>query len=269
MGEATNISWCHSTLNFWVGCTEVSAACNFCYARTMSERYGWAKWGDYPRHRTALSTRHHNPMKWQRTAKQFIEKMSGRRRVFVNSLSDFFDNQVPPDWRADSWALMAECPDLDFLLLTKRPQNIKKMLPASYVEQLVGRDLPPWPWRNVWLGVTAENQEEADRRIPALLKVPATVHFISAEPLLEPIDVSRWMTETGWPHSLDWVITGCESGRNARPFPVDGDRMLRDQCKTAGVAFFEKQRPGTRGKVITDINQFPEDLRIQEFPATA
>ena len=145
MAETTGIAWVDSTWNPWIGCTEVSAACDYCYARTMSERYGWAQWGDHPRHRTAAST-WRKPLAWNREAER-----TGKRRSVFPSLCDPFDNQAPKQWRADLWALIDVTPHLDWLLLTKRPQNIRKML------------APAWefaPPRNIWFGLTAENQEE-------------------------------------------------------------------------------------------------------------
>jgi protein gp37 len=176
--------------------------------------------------------------------------------VFCASLADVFDNQVPDAWRQDLWELISVTPHLDWLLLTKRPQNIGKMLPKP--ETMWCGDDPhyAWPWPNVWLGTTVENQEEADRRIPHLLSVPAPVHFLWCEPLLGPVDLSNtrsslseggsWRDvlecgDSGRLPSIDWVIAGGESGPGARPSHPDWFRSLRDQCQAAGAAFFFKQ----------------------------
>lgn len=117
-----------------------------------------------------------------------------------------------------------------------------------------------WPWSHVWLGVTAENQEEADRRLPVLLRIPAVVHLVSVEPQLELVDLCRYLGA-----GLDWVICGGESGRGCRRFDPDWARFLRDQCRSAGVAFFMKQLGGYPDK-RERIEDLPEDLRIQQFP---
>jgi protein gp37 len=192
-----------------------------------------------------------------------------RRKVFCCSLADVFDNQVPLEWRADLWDLIAATPHLDWLLLTKRPQNMAKMLP----------DLAPWwPWSNVWLGTTAENQIEADRRIPHLLATPAAVRFLSCEPLLGPLhldkiaapkiapdDAHGWSAIWTGNHIgrpvIDWVIAGGESGPRARDMDPAWARSLRDQCKAAGVPFFMKQ--------MARKAPIPEDLMVREFPVAA
>jgi protein gp37 len=253
VGTDSKIEWCTHTFNPWIGCTAVSPACDHCYAERFGARLG-VKWGNHPRRRTA-SSGWKNPLRWNDAAAR-----AGRRdRVFCASLADVFDNQVDPEWRTDLWTLIASTPHLDWLLLTKRPQNIAKMLPGSYVEQLMGQDLP-WPWPNVWLGTTVENQEEADRRITHLVRVPAAVHFLSCEPLLGPINISRHLVgreinrsdwtagvgwrvgaRIGWIPPIAWVICGGESGHKARMMKPAWARSLRDQCASAGVAFFFKQ----------------------------
>jgi protein gp37 len=154
-----------------------------------------------------------------------------RARVFCASLADVFDNQVPMRWRDDLWHLIDQTPNLDWLLLTKRPQNIAKMLPVPE------SGTPPWGdgWPNVWLGTTTENQDEYNRRWPHLAAIRAAVHFISYEPALGPLDI--WATGT----VPDWVIAGGESGPKARPMHPAWARSLRDQCAAAGVPFHLKQ----------------------------
>jgi protein gp37 len=237
MGANTEISWCDHTFNAWVGCTKVSAACDFCYAETWAKRSGHPElWRGTVRRTTPENWK--QPIKWNAKA----ARDGVRYRVFCASLSDVFDNQAPPQWRGDLWGLIHETPNLDWLLLTKRPQNIRHMLPVDWDN-----------FTNVWLGTTVENQTEADRRIPHLLAVPAKVHFLSCEPLLGPVDVSLW-TFLGYPR-IGWVICGGESGGKARPMHPDWARSLRDQCAAAGVAFHFKQW----GEWVTEI-QSPEDI---------
>jgi protein gp37 len=259
MAENSKIEWCDHTFNPWIGCTKVSAACDHCYAETWDKRFSGERWGPHAARTRTKPANWHKPVKWNREA----EASGKRARVFCASLADVFDNHrsILPEWRADLWRLIAATPHLDWLLLTKRPQNIAKMLPEGWGNG----------WRNVWLGTTAENQEEADRRIPHLLATPAAVRFISAEPLLGPVDLeTAWHGETaldagcwgacGWcanghpplhdckmgrgsgdKSGLDWVICGGESGPGARPMHPDWARSLRDQCEAAGVAFHFKQ----------------------------
>lgn len=179
LADITSIEWCDSTFNPWFGCTAVSMACDHCYAEAWAKRSGLVKWGNAPR-RLASDEHWKKPMRWQREARAFFAQHGRRRRVFCASLADAFDNQVDPLWRERLWALIRITPDLDWLLLTKRPQNIAKMLPAHWGEG----------WPNVWLGTTVENQDEANRRIPKLCDVPARLRFLSCEPLLGQLDLT-------------------------------------------------------------------------------
>lgn len=284
MGENSKIEWTHHTFNPWVGCTKVSAACDHCYAEAWAKRWGHGSLWDGDRRRTT-SGNWRNPIKWDAEAAAAGE----RRRVFCASLADVFDNQVPERWRDDLWHMIDRTPHLDWLLLTKRPQNIAKMLPTEKI------GCKPWGtgWPNVWLGTTAENQAEADRRIPALLAVPAVVHFISYEPALGPLDLTRLPFLTGDHRhkqnaltgeallygyglyggpdltvrvdvslpKLDWVIFGGESGPNRRHVDIQWGRYARDQCAAAGVAFFAKQ--------VDKVQPIPDDLMIRQFPRSA
>lgn len=243
MAEFTTISWTDHTFNPWIGCTKVSDACINCYAEAMMDhRYHRVDWGGERKLTSAANWR--LPIRWNKSAKED----SVRRRVFCASLADVFDNQVPDRWRSDLWNLIDRCPALDWMLLTKRPQNIKKMLPSG------------WPWPHVWLGTTTENQIEADRRLPTLLMIPAAVHFASVEPQLEAIDLNGYLT-----NGLDWIIVGGESGSGYRSFDQDWARSLRDQCRNAGAAFFMKQLGGYPDK-RDHVDDLPHDLRIREWP---
>lgn len=245
MAETSAIEWCDSTFNPWIGCTKIAPACDHCYAADMARRYKWVEWGNHPRKRTSDAL-WREPLKWQRQAADFFAEHGRRRRVFCASLADVFDNQVDPLWRFDLWLLIQRTPDLDWLLLTKRPQNIERMLPIFW------EDIR----NHVWLGTTVEDQEHADKNIPHLLKHDAVVRFISVEPMLGAIDLrhvnvpygfhfdalreSFW-GGTGVPARLDWVIAGGESGPQARPSDPRWFRSLRDQCAAAGVPFLFKQ----------------------------
>jgi len=251
MGENSKIEWCDHTFNPFVGCTKISPACDHCYAEAWAKRTGNdALWQSERRRTTDANWR--QPLKWNREA----ERGGVRRKVFCASLADVFDNQVPLHWRDDLWCLICKTPWLDWLLLTKRPQNIAKMLPPGDLWQ-------PWPWPNVWLGCTAENQEEADRRIPHLLAVPAAVRFLSCEPLLGPVSLRRWFTASDddhcWqPGGISWVIVGGESGPNRRPMDLAWARSIRDQCAAVDVAFF--------GKQLDKKTPLPADLMVRQFP---
>jgi protein gp37 len=257
MAAETKIAWADATFNPWVGCQKVSAACDHCYAESWAKRSGHPELWTGDRRRTTEAN-WQGPIKWNRAA----EKAGVRKRVFCASLADVFDNQVPDGWRSDLFALIEDTPSLTWMLLTKRPQNIAKMIWPKWDSGLPS---------NIWLGTTAENQTEFDRRYPYLAAVPAHVHFVSYEPGLEPLSI-----RDAYPVP-DWIIVGGESGPKARPFDLGWARTVRDQCKASGVAFFFKQggsRPilnGARFATLdrsgADISEFPADLQIQEFPA--
>lgn len=232
MAENSGIEWTTHTFNPWIGCTKVSAACDNCYAEAWDARFSgrMKRWGP---HATRTRTKTWgNPVKWNRQAEGAAE----RPRVFVASLADVFDNHrsIEPAWRRELWALIRQCSNLDFLLLTKRPQNIARFLPDDW-----GDGYP-----NVWLGCTVENQTEADRRIWHLITVPAKVHFLSMEPLQGPVDLSAHI------EGLEWVIVGGENGNAYRPVDPDWFRSLRDQCVAAGVPFLFKQWEGRSQREI-------------------
>lgn len=235
MGENTKIEWAHHTFNPWVGCTKVSAACDHCYAEGWAKRTGSPELWSGERRRTGHAN-WQKPIVWNGKA----ELLGIRYRVFCASLADVFDNQVPKEWRFDLFTLIRETPHLDWLLLTKRPQNIAKMLPLDWGDG----------WPNVWLGTTVENQVEGDRRIPILLRVPAAIRFLSYEPALGPLDLwsarypltpSTYVSAFNWGKGIHWVIAGGESGPNARPAHPDWFRGVRDDCIGGSAAFLFKQ----------------------------
>ena len=272
MAENTKIEWADHTFNPWTGCTKVSPACDHCYAEGWAKRSGHVKWGSgQPRRRTS-DANWRMPLKWNREA----ERTGVRPRVFCASLADVFDNEVDPAWRADLFKLIADTRNLDWLLLTKRVGNVMKManevadMPrlGSHTGHLIAHQ---WrngsPPKNVWLGATVVNQEEADRDIPKLLAVPAAKRFLSIEPMLSHIDIKSYLNRH-MEHAvlrIDWVIVGGESGPGARPMSPDWARSIRDQCEEAGVALFVKQMGGSRDK-RGELFDLPDDLRIREVP---
>lgn len=236
MAEVTGIEWTDSTFNPWWGCTKISPACDHCYAADLDKRTGGNHWGNVPRRRTGEKN-WNEPRRWQKRAAEFFANHGRKRRVFCASMADVFDNQVDTEWRDDLWALIRECPDLDWLLLTKRPQNIEKMLP-TYWDDIKA---------SIWLGTTVEDQLRADQNIPHLLQHDSAVRFLSCEPMVGSIDLrGAWlgMGDNLGPdvlHKVDWVIAGGESGPQARVADPAWFRQLRDDCAAHGVPFLFKQ----------------------------
>lgn len=229
MAENSKIEWCDHTFNPWIGCQKVGPGCDNCYAEAQQKRFGYdVYFGVGNERRRTRPANWKLPLKWNRKA----EKEGVRYRVFCASLADVFDNAVPAQWRVDLFNLIESTPHLDWLLLTKRIGNVQKMLKTH--DWLAGQ-------KNVWLGITVCNQDEADRDIPKLLDIPAEYRFLSIEPLLGPIDLNAANGLHGDPGQIDWVIVGGESGSNARPMHPDWVRLLRNRCIEAGVPFFFKQ----------------------------
>ena len=265
MAENTKIEWTDHTFNPWIGCTKVSPGCDHCYAENlMDTRMGVASWRPGAERVRTKEANWKMPLRWNAQADAFMDQHGRRQRVFCASLADVFDNAVDPQWRADLFKLIAETPNLDWLLLTKRIGNVRGMLAElahGSDPDLTLLDMMPLP--NVWIGTTIVNQAEADRDIPKLLDVPARVRFLSMEPLLGPVDLTHievfggdaeifplkgttdCVDDEGAPTddvpALDWVIVGGESGPGARPMSPDWARSLRDQCAAAGVPFLFKQ----------------------------
>lgn len=302
MGEKTEISWCDATFNPWMGCTKVSQACQNCYAeRDMDHRYGKVQWGPSGTRSKTSDANWRKPLKWNRDA----EKAGIRVSVFCASLADVFEdwqgpildhnrqqlfhviNGIKPsqsksiskrweaqgctpitmdDLRCDLFALIDATPNLDWLVLTKRPENVKKMWPAKFDGPTKVDLLGPMPdlsrgvpWSdgnrnndqrsNIVLGTSIENQEWADRRLPYLhaAKRYGLVNrtFVSAEPLVGPIMLQGELDGKVYNHlgegGIDWVVTGGESGPNARPCDPEWFRSLRDQCAASGTPFHFKQ----------------------------
>ena len=244
MGEKTGIEWCDHTFNPWWGCTKVSPACANCYAETLANRFPNTAglWGpDAPR-KIASEKVWNDPIRWNRAA----EKAGVRRRVFCASMADVFEDRHDLDEsRSRLFALIRKTPSLAWLLLTKRPEHVRANTPPSWW-------LHGWP-PNVWMGTTAEDQEQLEERGDHLLRCPASVRFVSAEPLLGPLALWAYfkgkvrdeaLAILGEPpprNGIDWVILGGESGHGARTMQPEWARSIRDQCATAGVPFFFKQ----------------------------
>ncbi len=304
--EHSRIEWTDHTFNPWRGCTKVSPGCEHCYAETLSRRNPavLGTWGrGRPRVR-AIEATWRQPLRWNGQAAQFLrchacgwrglrdasavcptpgcltffsEMASVRQRVFCASLADWLDDEVLIEWFVDLLSLIYRTPNLDWQLLTKRPQNWAPRLAAAIESHYRRPKLwtkdhvwfrqwmidwsnvhkgPPHPLvqppANVWVGTTVEDQTRADERVPILLSIPATVRFLSCEPLLGPVDLteingalSSWgrvsACDAVWPGGLHLVICGGESGNEARPMHPDWARLLLDQCAGADLPFFFKQ----------------------------
>lgn len=283
--QIDGISWTHYTFNPWWGCTKVSPACDSCYAEAFSVRIGFSEagskfpiWGKDERRRFFGDKHWTEPELWNRKA----EREGTRFRVFCGSMCDVMEDR--PDLaepRRRLFALIQKTPHLDWLLLTKRPQNLRRFLPEAWT------DWASAPEPNVWLMTTVESPEYL-WRIQELLKVPAVIHGLSIEPLLGPLDLEypEQIYPDGPPrccsglpndcacgglpveppliYDIDWCITGSESGAHARPSDLQWFRSIRDQCKRVKTAFHQKQIC-ERGKPLP-MSEWPEDLRVQEFP---
>lgn len=293
--STTKIEWTDRTWNPVTGCTKVSPGCDHCYAEGIARRFAGGPAFPNGFDVTLRWPQVTDPMRWRKPA-----------RVFVNSMSDLFHDDVPDDFIARVFAVMAATPQHTYQVLTKRHGRMRSLLSsgrfADDVQEEVFSSLDlnddaidqvqrrEWPSGNVWLGVSVEDQKRADLRIPALLDTPAAVRFLSCEPLLGPVDLhwcdgvdaiaQDWYgtpggAGTGAPHPLvDWVIIGGESGPGARPMGLDWAGRIVQNCADAGVPVFVKQlgtmwdrEHGRRGKG-GDMAAWPEDLRVREFPQT-
>lgn len=243
MGKDSRIEWTHHTFNPWWGCVKVSEACKHCYAETWAKRVGQKVWGPKADRRFFSEKHWAEPLRWDGQAASEGE----RHRVFCASMGDVFEDRLDlVDERKRLWPLIEATPNLDWLLLTKRPENVKKLVSWS----------KKWP-ENVWLGSTVENQETAETRIPALLAIPAAVRFLSCEPLIGPLSIRKWLPK------IHWVIAGGESGPHARPSDPIWFRGLRDQCVAAGTAFHFKQW-GNWAPAHAERNQPAEMMRVSK-----
>jgi len=272
VSDKSAIEWTDATWNPIRGCSRVSEGCRNCYAERVAARFsgpglpyeglavmrnGEPRWSGEVR---VIEKHLLDPIRWKTP-----------RRIFVNSMSDLFHEHLFDDDIARVFAVMALAPQHTFQILTKRPERMRDLLSHEGMDRRVagaadrfayrgshknwsvrgGVWIPAWPLPNVWLGVSAEHQAAADERIPLLLQTPAAVRFVSAEPLLGPIDFAGWMWMKTFlaadgsgripTNELDWVICGGESGPGARPMHPEWPLSIRDQCQAAGVAYFFKQ----------------------------
>lgn len=255
MANNTEISWADSTWNPLAGCTWVSSGCDHCYAAVMARRLEFMAQADIEAGRDPGRKRKYIGITNKNSAGRIMfngkvnldpaalnEPFTWKkpRRVFVNSMSDLFHKDVPFEFVAEAFNVMRRASEHTFQVLTKRPERMAQFF-AEWIQ-------PGYVYPNVWLGTSVENQEQADKRIPHLLKVPAKVRFLSCEPLLGAIDLFGALarspqTVAGQPVNswIHWVIVGGESGHGARPMHAQWARTLRDQCQAANVAFHFKQ----------------------------
>jgi protein gp37 len=304
MTTRTTIEWTDVSWNPIRGCAMVSAGCTNCYAMKQAHRFS----GPGQAYAGLTKLGPHGPQ-WRGTIRLFPGMLEDPlhwktpRRVFVNSMSDLFHDVVPDEFIDQVFITMGEASQHTFQILTKRPQRMQAYLDKSAV---AGESFPRWPLPNVWLGVSVEDQASADERIPLLLGTPAAVRWISAEPLLGPVNLDGhlWMYDEeaaprvrGRLHpSLDWVVVGGESGPRARPCDLAWIRSIKDQCQAATVPVFIKQLGAQpydsvaawkmvdrvytptathawhlagltlKDKKGGDMAEFPKDLRVREFP---
>ena len=294
MAERSSIEWTEATWNPVRGCAIVSPGCTNCYAMRQAHRFS-GKGKPY----FGLTEMSKGGPVWTGSIlcdETLLDWPLHRRkplRIFVNSMSDLFHEDVPDEFITKVFITMALAKRHVFQILTKRPQRMHRYLTEVRVLRFGESTMAAEPLPNVWLGVSVEDQRRADERIPLLLQTPAAVRWISAEPLLGPIDLQAAKQGCG---VIDWVVVGGESGPGARPFDIAWARSLRDQCRTAGVPYFLKQLgrcplsdrdeghpwaqlydaageplnqwglDGTSAKG-GDPAEWPADLRVREYPA--
>lgn len=303
MGDVTKIQWADHTWNPWRGCTKVSPGCANCYAEQQSRRNPGVlgEWGPEGKRVIAAESYWNKPFAWNReaarwraTSEWYPQLARERPRVFSLSFGDWLEDREDTEVvRMRMLRIIQECQDLDWLLLTKRPQHFRTIMerivwrlggPASLFGKWVANWLDGSPPPNVWLGVSVEDQKRADERLPVLLTTPARVRWVSYEPALGPVDFTPWLTSSP---RLDWIVVGGESGPGARPFKIDWAHRTIEQCKANGVAVYMKQmgaRPYREGNDWTtcfdgspvwfalndpkggDPAEWAEYLRVREFP---
>lgn len=239
MAENSKIGWTDHTMNFWWGCNKVSAECTHCYIDGIMRRAG-----KEPFNGPMRTVNWMHPQKWDRQAKA----QNRRFRIFTCSMSDFF-HAGADDWRPEAWQVIKECPNLDWLILTKRPELIAERLPSDW-----GKG-----YANVWLGVTC-GVSASLQRLAILKEIPAVVRFVSAEPLLGPIDFRPYLDG-----SFQWIITGCEQAGvdKRRQMDLAWVRDIDHQCREAGIAhFFKQYYNGTRISTDGKLGRMP----LQAWP---
>lgn len=263
--ESSKIAWTENTFNPWIGCTKVSPGCAHCYAEGQNKQCKWngGTWGPGSPRMVTSDAYWKKPLQWDKSASE----RGVRTKVFCASLADVFDAEAPVDARERLWSLIRQTPNLDWLILTKRPENFAKYLPADWGDGYV----------NVWLGVTCEDRKHGLPRVHLLRNTPAQVRFLSCEPLLEDVSTVDL-------REIDWLIVGGESGHDARKFDTEWARSLLYCCPDDGVNFFMKQlgsapvEDGSSFRILypngngkrdvhgTNPLNFPWDLQIQGSP---
>ena len=261
----TKIEWCQETINpiqdkikgktgRGYHCTKVSAGCLNCYAEGINKRFGnGIPFDGRDAEFELIESELEKPIKWRKP-----------KRIFVQSMGDIFHEKVPFSDMHKIWNIASKCQHHIFLFLTKRPERM-----LEFTKWMAGADdisIAHWP-RNCWCGITAENQQIVDERIPILLQIPAAVRFVSIEPMLSKIWIQNYLNlyepigksgakivgadMFGYQQKrfIDWIIVGTESGHKKRPAKIEWVRNLRDQCVSAGVPFFLKQAE-INGKVV-------------------
>jgi protein gp37 len=239
--ENSKIEWTDHTFNPWWGCMKVSDGCKNCYAESLDNRYNHVDphWGPKSKRKPMSDTYWKQPAKWNLEA----EKLGVIKKVFCASMADIFeDNNDVFGFRVRLFHEIINTPNLIWQLLTKRPENISKLVPSEWLQK--------WP-ENVWIGTSVENEEQANIRIPYLALIPAKIKFISCEPLLGNLNLIKEMYHHGEGYEtrfsplkdkiINWVIVGGESGPNSRPMHPEWARELRNQCAEAAIPFFFKQ----------------------------
>lgn len=260
MGEKTAIAWTDHTFNPVWGCMKIGPGCDFCYAEVWASRFGAGMWGPDAVYREFTDKHWNEPLKWNRKA----QAAGVRSKVFCASMADIFDKRWPAHIRPRLWKLIKDTPWLDWQLVTKRIGNAIDMLPEDWGH---GYD-------NVWIVPTIVNQEEADRDLPKLFKVPAATYGVSYEPALGPVNWRPWLYAGG----LDWIIGGGESNqRGMRECRIEWLEDAAMQCLEYDVAYFNKQigalptykgkpYPLPRGSKGDDPDEWPASIQVREFP---
>ena len=250
MGKGTGIAWTDDTFNPWWGCTKVSPGCDHCYTETLDAR--WSNdphWGKGVARRMFGDKHWSEPLKWNREA----QTEGKQRKVFCASMADVMDDEAPQGQRERLWELIDSTPNLIWQLLTKRPQRFMRYLPKEFKHC------------NVWLGMSAENQQMFEVRADHLIDASVdrgTVAFISYEPALGPLTLS---TRPNW--DLDWLICGGESGPDRRPMEQIWVESIQRECAERGTKFFMKQMSARTPEQGAQL--IPAHLLIRQFPEAA
>ena len=254
----TGIPYLTRVWNPTTGCSPVSAGCDNCWARAYLRRFGCPRGGeaypnDGPCQPRVLRYRLDEPLRWRKP-----------QIVGVSFMGDLFHEEIPFDWIRRVFVVMARATQHRFLLLTKRPQRYAEWF--RWIDHTPGKmdarllsvcACQPWPLRNVWVGVSVEEQATADERVPVLLGAPAAHWWLSLEPQLGPVDLARFTCDA---RRIDWVVQGCESGPRRRPFDVEWARSVRDRLAGTTVGYYLKQMPRCCGHANESRNTTVEHL---------